>query len=220
LKTDWPTIANIATSFALLIAIGGLIWQIRINRRDRNFAESAFALKSALDSYERSIDLLADGNNDRVTWITAARIATRAESISKRITDPLHRDVFEVHLERYRQHAASLLGFDEPQQGAWFFYGSDNPNDDVTVAAEKSSTPRDVRGGSIAGIRQLAETSLATIYGLAEFGSNYEDPLKKETFEGKTGIGMKASFPGLYDYLCHSSDFHSVNGRVIRKKGR
>ncbi len=214
---DWQTVANVATALALLVATGAFIWQIISHRQEKAYSKSNFALQSALESYNEAIALLSDNNNDRVTWITAARIVERANQISKNITEQVHIDVLEIQRERYRRQMAVILGFDNPNKGAWFFYGSTNAGSEVKEAAKESTRSVHTAWGSKGQLKYLSETSLATLYSLASYPSNYEDPLKKETFDGKIGVEMRASFPGLFDYLMHRADFESVNGNLVKR---
>lgn len=77
-SVDWQLIANMATALALIVAVGVFIWQIVAHRQEKAYTKSQFALQSALESYDLAIELLSDGNNDRVTWVTAARIIVSA----------------------------------------------------------------------------------------------------------------------------------------------
>ncbi len=93
---DWQTTANVATALALLVASGAFIWQIFSHRQKKAYTKSHFALQSALESYDQAVAVLSDNNNDRVTWITAARIVERANQIAKNVTEQVHIDVLEV----------------------------------------------------------------------------------------------------------------------------
>jgi hypothetical protein len=217
---NWQTAANVATALALLVATGVFIWQIIYHRKEKAYTNSHFALQSALESYDQAVDVLADENNDRVTWITAARIVERANQISKNITEQVHKDVLEVQLERYRRQMADILGFDNPNKGAWFFYGIKNFSADIDTAAKESTRPVKTAFGSKGQTRYISESSLATLYTIAGYPTNYEDPLKKESLVGKVGVEMRASFPGLFEYLTHRSEYKTVNGNLVKRGQR
>ena len=216
---SWQTVANVATSLALLVAVGVFIWQIVSHREEKAYNRSHFALQSALESYDQALELLVDGNNDRVTWITAARIVERANRICADVTQQVHEDVLEVQLERYRRQFARTLGFDDPSKGGWFFYGA-NSCVGLTTAAEGSTRPTTTGFGSKAQLKYLSESSLATLFSMAGYPSNYEDPLKSRSFAEKLGLGMSASFPGLFEYLEHREDYESIDGKLIRREAR
>jgi hypothetical protein len=202
----WQTTANVATALALLVAACALVWQMISHRKEKAYTKSHFALQSALESYSQAVEILSDGNNDRVTWITSARIVERAHQIAERITEQVHLDVLEVQLERYRRQMANILGLDNPSKGAWFFYGSQNPGTDIETAARESTSGILTAHGKKSQLAYLSERSLATLYELAGYPTNYEDPLRGESLAGMMGIEMRASFPGLFDYLVHRSE--------------
>lgn len=199
------------------MAAGAFIWQIVSHRQEKSYTKSHFALQSALESYDLAVVVLSDGNNDRVTWITAARIIERANQISKNVTEQVHIDVLEVQLERYRREMASILGFDDPEKGAWFFYGSKDICADTDKAAKESTRPVNIANRSKGQLKYISEGSLATLYELASYPSDYDDPLEKESFDGKMGIEMRANFPGLYEYLAHRAEYKTINGNLIKR---
>jgi len=190
---NWEMAANVATAIALLVAAGAFIWQIYSHHQEKAYAKSQFALQSFLESYNQVLELLSDGNNNRVTWVMAARIIERANQISKSISEQVHIDVLEIQKERYRREMANIFGYMNPEKGGWFFYGSDNTGTDIDTAAREAFT----------SVANIPEGVLATLYAVATYPSNYEDPLIKKTFDEVKGIEMRHSFRGLYDYLEH-----------------
>jgi hypothetical protein len=164
---------------------------IRTHNSNLKHDRSRFALESALAAYEQGLALLEDGNNNRVTWVTAARVLERAKEITSAITSPVHSAVMEIQRERYRIRASAVLGYDNPAKAALFFRGekTGNPNQE-----EDRTTPRQ-------RLSELAESSLATVYKLASYPHGYEDPLPLVDFRTEIGIEMRASFPGLFEFL-------------------
>ena len=132
---DWNSVGSVSTALALLVGVGTLIWQIRTHNSNLKQKQSRFALESALAAYDQALGLLEDGNSDRVTWITAARILERANEITYSITSPVHSAVIEVHRERYRIRASAILGYDDISKDASFFRG------------EQAARASSVRGG-------------------------------------------------------------------------
>jgi len=215
---DWQIVANVATALALFVAAGAFVWQIISHRQEKAYTKSHFALQSALESYDLAIELLSDDNNDRVTWVTASRIVERANQISTNVTEQVHVDVLEVQLERYRRQAVSILGHDDPSKSGSFFYGGDSSAENISAAAENSTRPIHLPGLSKGQLRYLAESSLATIYALASYPSNYEDPLKSESLDPQVNVEMRTSFPGLYEYLLHRKEYESIGGKLVKRE--
>lgn len=175
---DWNAIGSVSTALALVVGVGTLIWQIRTHNANLKQERSKFALESALAAYEHGLTLLEDGNNNRVTWITAARILQRANEIAAAISSPVHIAVMEVQHERYREQASTILGYRDTSKDISFF-----------------------RGGHTARSDELSISSLETIYHLGSYPSNYEDPLPKGDLRNSMDIEMRAGFPGLYEFL-------------------
>jgi len=198
---NWETVANVATAIALVIATGAFIWQIYSHRQEKAYEKSQFALQSFLDSHNQVLKLLSDGNNNRVTWVMAARIIERANNISSNISEQVHIDLLEIHKERYRSEMAIIFGYMQPEKGGWFFYGSDVAGTDIDTAAREA----------LASVTNIPEGVLSTLYAIATYPVNYEDPLTKKTFEEIQGIEMRHSFRGLYDYLEHRANANENN---------
>jgi len=210
---NWPALA-------LFVAACAFIWQIISHRQEKSYTKSQFALQSALESYDLAIELLADGNNDRVTWITAARIVERANQMSECVTEQVHVDVMEVQLERYRRQVATILGHDSSTTSGSFFYGADSSIEDIDTAAGNATQPIHLPGVSKGQLKYLAESSLATLYELASYPSNYDDPLKINSFDQVMGPELRTSFPGLYEYLSHRKEYESVHGKLVKREKR
>ena len=191
LNIDWNAIGSMSTALALFVGVGTLIWQIRAHNANLKQGRSRFALESALSAYEHGLALLEDGNNNRVTWVTAARILERANEIASAISSPVHTAVMEVQRERYRIRASVILGYDDATKDVNFFRGDRSENFDYEE--ERISLRKQ--------LSVLAESSLATVYNLASYPRGYEDPLPSGGLRNHMGIEMRAGFPGLYEYL-------------------
>lgn len=216
---NWQTIANIATALVLFVAAGAFIWQIISHRQERRYTNSSFALKSALASFDETVKLLSDDNNDRVTWIAAARILRRAVDISTKITEAVHLDVLEVQIERYRRVFGEILGFDDLHKTAAFFYGSENPSADIEEAAKESTSKKKTGRGERPVLKNIPESALWTLWEFAQYPINYEDPIKERFPDHKIASPeIRVMWPGLYDYISHIRKYTSANGKLIKKE--
>lgn len=190
-NVDWNAIGSVSTALTLAVGVGTLIWQIGAHNSNLKHERSKFALESALAAYEQGLALLEDGNNNRVTWVTAARVLERANEITSSISSPVHSAVMEIQRERYRIRASAILGYDDPTKAAGFFRGEQIGNfsreEDRAVLRQRISA--------------IAESSLATVYKLASYPQGYEDPLPHVDIRSHMGIEMRASFPGLFEFL-------------------
>jgi hypothetical protein len=197
---DWTAVGSISTALALLLGIGTLYWQHRSQIKRDEHDRSRFALDSCLVTYRTALEQLENGNNDRVTWITSARMIQRANELSALVTEAPHIAVLEVEKELFRNRAATVLGHGNPAQGAWFFLGAARPNHEISSVVVVSHHPRR-RNAQVGHGMELSLASIATVYELASFPRNYEEPLPAPELEKRMGVEMRASFPGLFDYL-------------------
>jgi hypothetical protein len=180
---DWEAAAHIASSLALILAIIVFLWQVYAQWRQRKYERSMFHLKSAIDGFSQAIALLSDGNNDRIIWNSAARILERATRVAKKIKLKVHRDVFEIQLEKYRKELADVLGYHNAKKNAPFFEG----------------TRAHIGEGEI---REISESALWTIWRNAQFPQDYEDPISGKFPDDVVWSETKRiMWPGLIDYL-------------------
>ncbi|MEK9629308.1 MAG: hypothetical protein VW455_09845 [Nitrospinota bacterium] len=177
-----------------IIAFGGFIFQISVHKRKWDSDESRFRLTSALDAFAEAHKLLKDGNNDRITWISAARALKRGKNIAKDITEKVDKDVLEVQLDRYRIIFSQILGADDLKKGIEFFKGELLPEGPYS-AFQSSAKEKD---------RYLPPPTLKVIWDFAQFPEGYDDPIHfKESFsneeidQGKNNV----IWPALFEYL-------------------
>ena len=163
-------------------------------------------MESCLSGYRTALRLLEDGNNDRITWITSARIVQRANELTKLVSAAPHIAVMEVERELFRERAANVLGLDDHRKGEWFFRGLDSPEKNSEHSAGSQPILNGRRPTDRSRLPELSRSSIATIYELASYPSNYEEPLVDNDLELRVGIEMRASFPGLFDYLVSNAN--------------
>ena len=200
---DWTAIGSISTALALVLGAGTLYWQHRSQLRRDEYERSKFALNSCLETYQKALERLEDGNNDRVTWVTSARMIERANELATLVRASPHLAVLEVEKELFRDRAAAVLGYKDPAKGDWFYRGFDEPECEHDAARNGDPVlPASSRHGRGHGpATELSLASVATVYELASFPKDYEEPLRGHNLEARVGVEMRASFPGLFAYL-------------------
>ena len=198
---DWTAVGSIATALALVLGVATLYWQHGSQLKRDEHDRSKFALDSCLATYRTALERLEDGNNDRVSWVTSARMIQRANELSGLVTQTPHIAVLEVERELIRDRAADVLGYDNPAKGDWFFRGFDEPGQESPTiqATSRQSHRRSLRLRGRA--TELSLASVATVYELASFPKNYEEPLREHKLEERVGVEMRAGFAGLFEYL-------------------
>jgi hypothetical protein len=202
----------IIAGVTVTIALIGFFWQINAYLMQAQYDKSAFRLTSALDAYNEAYKLLHD-NNDRVVWIAAARTLERGTSIASGITEEVHKDVLQAKLDQYRLQFGNILGYNNPEVTASFFYGA--PNDIVNIDEAAKHSSDDYNGRP--QLKNLAEESLKIIWDFAQFPDGYNDPIphgKRFSDKEVKNIFNRLPYPGLIEYLKHTRKFISVKGRL------
>lgn len=212
---NWQIIANIATSIGIIVATSALIWQIRTSVLEERLRRSEFCLREVIGAFEEAHRLLADGNNDRITWIAAARILEKTEQIGMEITHRTHRDVIEIQKDRYRRVFGNVLGHNNPDIPPGFFYGVSLQRHNIDEAAKASTTQE----GGRSRLASIPESVLFSIWRFAQYPDDYEDPLPEHRFpdEKVESRTMHVIWPGLTEYLKHTRHFQSINGQLVKR---
>ena len=174
----------------LSIGLAVFAWRIYSDSRKWKYEKSGFNLTSALDAFEEAHKLLDDGNNDRVTWISAARALKRGKNIADGLTEQVHRDVLELQLDRYRIKFGAILGCDDEDKDETFFKGD--------TFFETGEEPV-LKSG-----RNIPPSTLKVIWDLAQFPPEYEDPIPfgKSFSDAEIDSGVNnVRYKGLFKYL-------------------
>jgi len=195
---------------ALLVTLGGLLLTKSREAADADEKRSLFYLESCITAYEEARNLLEDGNNDRATWIAAARALKHAQELSKEVSGEAHLRVLELHRLKYRRFFHEILW----AKPAAFFYGAQNTSITVAEAAAASTAPEERAGRTvISTVKELSEKSLRVVWEAAQWPTGYQDPLDGGFSEDQKG-SMLVLFPGLHEYLEHTQRYASAGGKL------
>ncbi|MBD2156010.1 hypothetical protein [Leptolyngbya sp. FACHB-16] len=196
------------------LALSGVFLGEASKAADKQAQNSKFLLEQSLLGIKYAIDLLSDRNNDRMTWISAARTLQNSLEIACGITEPEHKQIFEIEADRYRHQLWDILNPNDEEITAAFFYGAEDPKSDVDTAAKSSSLRRvGERFNMLSSVHALSEESLFVIWNFMSFPNNYEDPLKG-IFSPEQIIKIDLHHQPLHDYLRHKRRYYSVAGEL------
>jgi hypothetical protein len=173
---------------------------------------SKFNLDTSLEAYQQACSLLENFNNDRETWIRAARLVLHGKKLAEGVTIDEHRRVLEYRRLEYRAFFSKLLA----THGGAFFYG-DREIGDLDEAA-RASTSRNERNGRviISDNKELSEASIYAIWEAAQWPTDYVDPLG-EKFSEDERSNLILFYPGLAQFLEHKKNWRSVGGQLRRR---
>jgi hypothetical protein len=154
----------------LLLTLGGLLLAKAREAAEAQEKRSLFYLDSCIAAFEEARRLVADGNNDRATWIAAGRALTHAQELSKAVTESAHLRALDVHHLRYRRFFHDIL-WTKP---AAFFYGAQDPATPLNTAAAASTAREEREGRTVTSTNKaLSEKSLHAVWKAAEFPADY-----------------------------------------------
>ena len=204
-------VSSVLVPASLLLAFGGLFLNKSSEADQVDENRSHFYLDSCVAAFEEARNLLADGNNDRMTWIAAARALKHAQELSKKVTVSAHRRVLELRRLKYRGFFDGTLR----DRSASFFYGAKDASMPIEEAAAASTAAAERAGLKITSYdRALAKASLYAVWEAAQWPSDYEDPLNGAAFSGEDDVRLMTLAPGLYDYLEYTRRWRSASGKL------
>ena len=180
--------------------------------------QSKFLLEKSLIGFDHSIKLLANRNNNRSKWISAARTLQQSLEISTKITEDEHKNILQIETDRYRHQLWEILNpYDEKITPA-FFYGANDPSLDIDEAARQATIPRSGEPLSrFSSTHYLSEQSLCTIWNFMRFPEDYVD-LACNKFSLEEIEKLRLKHPPLHEYLKHKCTYSSIGGQCLKKE--
>lgn len=223
----------------------GVLWTISItyeqfkNEKSRQEIEdtdkrSLFFFEQAKLGLEEVYDMLKDKNNDRVTWVRAARDLLRARSIGKAIAVKEYQEAYRLTEEKIRHKLyLALTIYDQKTHNRnplppQFFYGVQNwnvvrPLDEV---AKEVSQQVQVYGISIdqtvpqSNILPLSAKSVIAIYDFLEYPADYDDPLKTVENWSDNWEDSRGASEGAKRFVYHVSHNTAIGGKLFPLKDK
>lgn len=215
---EWRQVLPVATlafvaSGVLLTLAGHLFTQAR-DVKEAKERRSAFYLDSCVKAYEEARTLLADDNNDRVTWIAAARSLGHAKALANGVTEDAHQRVLELHRLKYRTFFDSCLR----NKPAAFFYGAKDSSMTAEEAAAAHSAREERNGRTvISAVRSICTQSIRRVWEASQWPDNYThtDPVGPDFSEAERRA-LFVRYQGVYEYVERLDTFGSA--KVSRRE--
>jgi hypothetical protein len=234
-QSKMSTLPAIAISSGVLIASITYLRDKASQVTEGNRKSDEINLMLAKEGFDETYKLLKDLNNNRATWVRAARILYSSVDLKNEISLPQYKKAFSHAEERLRNQLYRVLQTepDDPSLSdkvslpARFFFGVDNWRDsdllidDAAISASSlikaysveidNVTPEPKSGG-------LSESSVVAIYNFMKYPENYADPLSKiELWSGhfRDGFGIEQG-PRRYIYYKQNKFVHQ--GKVHDRK--
>jgi hypothetical protein len=231
------TQGKMATLPAIAISSGVLIASITYLRdKDSQVTEGKrksdeINLMLAKEGFDETYDLLKDQNNNRETWVRAARILLSSIELKNEINLPQYIKAFSHAEERLRNELYRVLQTeqDDPSLSdkvslpAQFFYGADNWRDsDLTLDAAAIGASSLITAHSLEIDKVIPEpksgglskSSVVAIYNFMQYPENYSDPLSKiDLWPGHFHVGFGIE-QGPRRYIFHKQNKYVHEGKV------
>lgn len=217
-----PVSITCGVMFAVLAYIRDRYYQDDQNTRQQD--ETYLSL--ARESFDEVFILLEDRNNNRETWVRAARLLLHGKMLHQKIVSDEIKEAYLLSEEHLRSKLYRTLNFEGndfaekqplPPQ---FFYGINGWETEQTLenAAIKSCPDVKAQWSSIdknydfSGSSELSPASVIAIFDFLKFPENYDDPLKTvptwdDRWEDASGIDM-----GARRYIHHRSTGYALEG--------
>lgn len=217
LKIQALTLADCIQVVIMLFIAGTMFVGMRSYKHDKEYSLSATNLESSLSLIERAaLVLVVDGKltNDRVAWVTCARLIARAEALSKKITTETHSLIFESERDFQRHKFRDMLRLDGKELAGAFFCGGEQGQ---TIGGVVSSLDHPAGGRS-----WIPTRIINVVYTFMSFPEGYEDPLRSsDDFGAKERNRMfELGHEGLRQYLVFRKNFLIIGKKVLRKSDR
>lgn len=199
----------------LSVIFGALCVAIWVQRRREKFDRSFIYLDNAIELMEKAKQVLiaTDGklSNNRIDWVTSARLISRVEQIAMSIEINAHKKIYDAMHDFYRHEFGEYLSGGGNTITAAFFLGVDNPNVNLGAAAFDEGQEKDA--GS-----WIPPRILAVVYRFFEYPDGYEDPL--DASHTLTTREMEKLWlhdhKGLVTYLTFRKHFYRIRNNVYR----
>ncbi len=203
----WPRLPDGRATLlpGLLIGLGILLALMTFRRDTTNqHAESQLksdqlAFEAARDSLRQAVDLIRGFNNDRATWVNAARLLLKAQELAQQIHTGVVGDAMQIELAKTRYELFSLLQCDTKDESSKqclppsFFLGiadwehvEEGPEAlKKTFADSDNSTTSGWIGMNVINpeptLNHLAASSVVAVYDFISDYSNADNPLANVT---------------------------------------
>lgn len=228
-------LSSFVVSSAALVALLTYLREKKRIGRELEERRSRFFFEQATVGLDEVYNLMKNQNNDRITWLRAARDLLHSINLSKQITTTEYKEAYRLVEEKIRHKLyIALTVYDEetkernslPPQ---FFYGLrdwqvERSLDEAARLASKKIIAQDVSIDKV--LRPptslpLAEKSVVTIYDfLVEYPKEYKDPLDSVTIWGGhwdygsvVGLGIDQ---GARRFVNHISRHFAIDGKLHR----
>lgn len=219
---------GIAISSGVLVAI--ITYARERNKQiiEQERHTSELMLSKVKDGFDTVIDLLSDQNNNRVTWVRAARTLLKAVNLKQKITSEEFKVAYDLEEERARNELYGILSIKNEHTGErnplppQFFYGIEDWKKCKSIddAAIKASTSAVVYSPTLDEVppqpylKPLSVKSVIAIFDFMEYPDTYSEPLKEVKEWSDNWQDSHGMDQGARRYVEHTNQKHAAGGKL------
>lgn len=194
----------------VLLALAGHLFTQSKTLVESAEKRSLFNLEGFRRAFEHAKSLLEDGNNNRPTWIEAARSLSHGEELAKGVSVETHNRVLELDRLKYRSCFFQILA----EKPAAFFYGVSSTYSNLDDAARASTAAEESDGRHVISTNHaIEEASIRAVWLAASWPKNYDDPMTSR-FEPEEVGKVMLLYPKLHQFLEHKLTVQSAAGQL------
>ena len=212
---DIGGVANLLTLPIIAASAGIALWG---HRKKMEFDKSEAYLDKALELMDQARSGLFDAEgkltNDRISWVTSARLLKHAQQLKTLATVDAHKRIFDSEHDYQRHLFAEMALYKDEQIPPSFFLGAEYEG--LTLGEAAYADSQDKHTGKWIPARIVSE-----VFRFFSYPRNYEDPLDTATELSPDEVGSLWLGGGqsLCDYLTFRQNFTRVAGKVITLNG-
>lgn len=226
-------LSSFVVSCGVLVALLTYIREKDKQGKELEDRRSGFFFEQAKSGLEEVYDLLKNQNNDRVTWIRAARVLLHSLSLSKQITVSEYNEAYRLLEETIRHKLIGVLSVEDEETGVWsalppqFFYGIKEWQTIKSLDEAAEIADQDARCQSVSidtvfqhkRFEALDSRSVVAIYDFLEYPKEYSDPLHAVKIWGIPGDRRYGIEEGAAKFVWHRQQAHAEEMRRFATPG-
>lgn len=231
LSEQFSLVPTAAVSAGVLVAILTFYRERRKHELERARQVSGILVERCRAGFDAVISLLADRNNNRLTWVRAARTLLRVLELKDRITSEEYKVVYQLEEERAKEELYNILSIKNEKTGArdplppQFFYGIKNWDaygtlDAAAIEASSETVVSTVTIDRIPSqpyLRPLAPETVVAIFDFIEEPSGSEEPLDSVKYWNEDWSKSHGIDQGARRYVAHRKQRYAIAGKLHDK---
>ena len=211
---DWTLLEALAVAAATLTAVIVYRHNSDLAEREEAYRRSEVMLEECKALLQRSYDAFTQGGetdkppaNDRLLWLSVARMLNRYLRLRQQVTEPVHAEIIGTYEDDARARFYDLFHRYGPTAFTLDYFCGESPEDSSETGQKKPANGR---------ISPLDLRSVAALYEFASWRAGAEEPLHDTDVVAVFSRHGPLVYPGLEAYL---QDDEMYGPRIRERRG-